>query len=139
MASSIYCSSCGNPNPFVNCKKPNFCNSCGKSLTSNSFVSASEENKPAPITKVINHPRRRTIEVYEDEEDDVPEYIPDINKLSFQIDGTERPSVQTLEDVIFNNPIQPIKRPRRKKGNVDKDAFSKIMASAKNGTRPQDI
>lgn len=126
-----YCQFCGNPNPYVNCKKPNFCNNCGKSM--NVSLGTSVLDKKASI-KTINHPTHRTLDVYDDESPE--EYVPSVDKLNFQIEGADiEGNVQTLEDVIFNNPLQPKKRPRRPRKKVAKDAFAQIMSQAKGGTR----
>lgn len=135
---TAYCT-CGHPNQYT-LKKPNFCQSCGKTMGS-SFASVAAEKKPLPQSKVINHPRRRTLDVYDDDEDEGQlEYVPDIHELSFEVEGAEESyAPQTLESLIFNNPVKPTKKGRKVKHKIDKNAFSNIMSKAKGEARSQDL
>lgn len=136
--SNLYCLSCGFPNSY-SLSKPSYCGNCRESLSTSSFASIVEEKKQsAPIIKTINNPKRRTIEVYEEE--DSTEIIPDIDELKFKIEGSEGDGSRTLtlEDAIFSNP-KPLqnaesRKYRRVKRKFAADNFQSIMAKAKNGT-----
>jgi len=141
MANTYYCSQCGFPTSYT-LTKPSFCGGCGKSLSNASFASAAPQKSVTPTHHVIDHPRQRTIEVYDDEPE---EYIPDVDKLTFQIEGAEIAKPQTLESLMFNNPVKPQPREsgrgrgRPPKPKRDPNAFQNIMARAKSGTRGNDL
>jgi len=80
--SSIYCTECGTKIEFTGSSKPKFCSNCGTPIAGGS-VQKNEEPKSGLRRQTRSVARR---EVVEDKEGTEYDYVPDINKLSYDVD-----------------------------------------------------
>ena len=142
MSNTFYCSQ-GHQNKSTNGSKPSFCNSCGKSMTAN-FVPSQKPSIPKN-----NSLRGRSNVIINEDDNESPEDIPDLNCLSYQIEAdVDNSDIKSrgffMKDIAFSNPGQDntIKnkvRPTKAMKDASKARFTEMMNQAKTKTRAGDI
>lgn len=132
MSLKMYCKACGNPTSYGLGESPKFCASCGKSFSDTPIktVSASKSIEP-PRTVLKKRPLRE--EIYDEEDEDCGEELPQINNLDVEIEvGPNRG--EKIGAIMETSKVMPVRKDPKK---MSKKAFAEYKKNIIEQTRKE--